>query len=67
MIMDKDKLLDKLYRLEKQKIDVEGMKKSMSTDYKDQLKDINGEIKDVIDELDNPVPASDSEPVDFEG
>ena len=65
--MDKDKLLDKLYRLEKQKIDVEGMKKSMSTDYKDQLKDINGEIKDVIDELDNPVPASDSEPVDFEG
>lgn len=64
--MERDKLLDKLYRLEKQKSEVTGMKKSMAADYRDQLKDINNEIKDVLDEIDNPAPSVESEPVDFE-
>jgi hypothetical protein len=64
--MTKDALLDKLYRLEKQRLEVEGMKKSMASDYRDQLKDLKGEIKDVMDELDEPAPSVGSEPVDFE-
>jgi len=67
MIMDRKDLLDKLFRLEKQRAEVEGMKKSMSADYRDQLKDIKNEIKDVMEEIDNPAPSVDSEPVDFEG
>jgi len=64
--MNKDGLLDKLYRLEKQRSEVTAMKKSMMGDYKDQLNDINGEIKDVMAELDSPMPSLDQEPVDFE-
>ena len=67
MVMDREQLLDKLYRLEKQKAEVTGMKKSMASDYRDQLKDIDHEIKDVMADLDEPAPSVDAEPVDFEG
>ena len=65
--MNRDELLDKLYRLEKQKAEVSAMKKSMASDYRDQLKDIDGEIKDVMAELENPAPSIEKDPVDFEG
>lgn len=65
--MDRQKLLEKLVRLEKQKADVTAMKKSMAKDYRDQLKDINSEIDEVMDALDPAAtPDLDAEPVDFE-
>jgi membrane-anchored protein YejM (alkaline phosphatase superfamily) len=64
--MDRQKLLDKLYELEKRKAEVTDMKKSMAKDYRDQLKDIDSEIKEVMAELENPAPSIDKAPVDFE-
>ena len=40
--------LEKLYRLDKQLLEVKAMKKSMAKDYRDQIKDIEGEIKDLM-------------------
>ena len=64
--MDRDKLLDKLYRLEKQKAGVVADKKNAAASYRDQLKDIESEIKEVMAELDEPAPSVDTTPVDFE-
>lgn len=64
--MDRKELLDKLYRLEKQREEILAMKKSMAADYRDQLKDITSEIKEVMADLENPVPSVDKAPVDFE-
>ena len=65
--MSREELLDKLFRLEKHRSEVDGMKKSMAKDYRDQLKGIKDEIKEVMEELE-PVstPSVDADPVDFE-
>jgi len=47
----KDTLITKMLNLHKLRKDVTKMKKSAASDYKDQLKEINLEIEDVIDEL----------------
>lgn len=63
---DRQELLDKLYRLEKQKAEVTAIKKSMAADYREQLKDIDSEIKEVMLDLESPAPSVDKAPVDFE-
>ena len=66
-MLNRDELLDKLYRLEKQKAEVTAIKKSNAAAHRDQLKDLNDEIKGVLLDLDEPAPSVTSEPVDFEG
>jgi ribosome-binding protein aMBF1 (putative translation factor) len=44
-------LLEKVAKLEKQKNDVIAMKKSMSKDYNDQIKDLDDEIKGILKQL----------------
>jgi len=47
----RDELLNKLLNLEKRLIDVTGMKRTAAADYRDQIKDIKDEIKEVVKEL----------------
>ena len=42
----------KLEALLRQEQEVDGMRKSMSKDYREQIKGIRGEIKDLLKELD---------------
>jgi len=64
-VLKREELLDKLFRLEKNKAEVTKMKKSMSADYRDQLKGINDEIKEVMEDLDD-ISVPGSGPVEFE-
>jgi len=47
----KDTLVNKLLNLHKRLKDVKKMSKASARDYKDQIKEINNEIDDVVDEL----------------
>lgn len=59
--LNRSELLEKLRRLEELKRDVEAQKRAASKDYSDQLKDIDGEVSDVLELLKNteatPPPA----------
>ena len=48
---DRKALFDKLLNLEKRLATVNADKKSNMRDYNDQIKDIKGEIKEVVEEL----------------
>lgn len=62
----KNTLFEKLFDLEKRLKEVEGMKKSMAKDYRDQIKDIKDEISETMLELEDcGMPASTTIPVDF--
>lgn len=47
----KDELVGKVVNLHKRLKDLKAMKKSMNSDYKDQIKDVETELGDTIDEL----------------
>lgn len=51
--LNRSELLEKLRRLEELKRDVETQKRTATKDYNDQLKDIEGEIADVLELLKN--------------
>ena len=48
---DRKELFNRLLNLEKRLNDVKAMKKTAMRDYNDQIKDIQGEIKEVVEEL----------------
>lgn len=53
---DRQDLLEKLRRLEELRRDVSSMKKAATADYNDQLKNIDGEIQDLLSVLKNTEP-----------
>jgi hypothetical protein len=51
MDQERNELFSKLLELEKRLATVKASKKAMAKDYNDQIKDIQSEIKETVDEL----------------
>ncbi len=63
---EKDELLRRLYNVEKRKIQVVKEKKAMAADHRDQLKDLEDEISEIMEALDNSGIGEAPDPVDLD-